>query len=90
MKKHNAVVLLSLLLNGGSVVKDGIKYVLTRSNWIRQEATSEEIEAGYLRVGFDGELKNFIDWANTFTDDEIALNIANSVLNKCVGGERNE
>ncbi len=85
--KHSAIILLGILLRGYPVIKDNITYLLSEDNYLCQEATKEcgktdKKEKVLLKIGFGGSgLKDFIDWANSFTVEELAINGANAVLN---------
>ena len=91
MKKSNAEILLSGLLKGYPVVKDGCTYVLSEDFYLCQEAEKGRYEKGsflsegkaYMKVGFGGfSLHEFIDWANSFTEKEMMENGANFGLNE--------
>ena len=86
-RKKPSVILLEILLKGYPVTREGITYWLSEDNYLCQEATKQDTKSGQegkvlLKIGFGGyELKHFIDWANTFTIEDLAINGANVVLN---------
>ena len=93
MKKNNkAVVLLKILLKGYPVIKDTKKYLLSDDYYLCQEAISEntitkEKKKILLKVQLGIGLKEFIDWASSFTDNEIYTNAGNATLNDIKRGE---
>ena len=85
-RKSKAIILLRGLLEGYVVVKNGNKYRFSDDNYLCQEVISEDTKTGekkivLLKISLGVELKAFIEWANSFTDDEIIINTANFVLN---------
>lgn len=90
-KRHNAEILISYLLDGHTIKKDGIKYVLSDDFCLCEEGISEntlskEKKIVLLKINFgEFSLKSFINWANSFTDEEILK--FEMVLNK-IGGRR--
>jgi len=86
IRKHKAAILLKILLKGHYIIKDNVKYLLSEDYSLCQEAVSENTSTKakvkvLLKVNLGIELKDFINWANSFTDDEIFTTSANSVLN---------
>lgn len=92
-RKEPAIILLNILLKGYSIQKDNITYLLSKDNYLCQEATKEDTKTGkkekvLLKIGLGHyDLKGFIDWANTFTIEELAINGSNAVLNDLRRGE---
>jgi len=89
-RKKSAIILLNMLLKGYPVIKDNITYILSDDYYLCQEAIGRDGRGNerkvLLKIGLGSHsLKNFIDWANSFTIDELAINGANAVLNdlKC-------
>lgn len=92
-RKEPAIILLDILLKGYPVIKNNDKYWLSKDNYLCMEATKENTTTGKkekvgLKIGFGGYgLNHFIDWANSFTIEELAINGANVVLNDLKRGE---
>lgn len=86
-RKEPAIILLNILLEGYPIRKNDITYCLSEDNYLCQEATEENTKTEnkkkvLLKIGLGHyDLKGFIDWANTFTIEELAINGANAVLN---------
>ena len=80
-KRHKAEILIGYLLKGHIIIKNNIRYVLDKDNNLCEERIRTK-EIVLLKINFGGfNLRNFIDWANSFTDAEIFLICANKVLN---------
>lgn len=86
MKIINTIILLNSLLKGYYVIKDNKKYLLDSNYYLCQVTMSEDTltkvkKETLLKVNLGIGLKEFIDWTDTFTQDEIFINSANNVLN---------
>lgn len=84
--REKAVVILDALLSGSVVEKDDKKYVIIEGD-LCQECTkiTQGIadEKVFVAVGFGSmTLKEFIDWANSFSSDDVFIVSSNSALNK--------
>ena len=83
-RKSKPEILLNILLSGYCIVKDDIKYCLSEDGYLCQVAIADLSNEEYLlKVNFgEFELKQFIDWAEAFTDEEVSYNLANKTINE--------
>jgi hypothetical protein len=93
---NRPIVLLKVLLSGVPIVKNGDRFWLDESNYFCIEAKKVDIISGQtsstlLRVNFgDYSLKQFIDWANSFTDDEVFTAVSNRLLAEVAREQKRE
>lgn len=93
MKRKSPAILLETLLKGYPLIKNNITYYLSEDYYLCQEAIKEDSKTGkkekvLLKISLGGyKLKQFIDWANTFTIADLAINGANAVLNDLKRGD---
>ncbi len=81
-RKHKAVILLTGLLNGCIFEHDGNTYAMDEGHHLCQKMQKGDYKDGqfvptedvWVKISMGGfGLKEFIDWAEKFTDDEIFI-----------------
>jgi hypothetical protein len=71
MRRKNAVIVLNVLSEGHRINKDGKVFCLSQAGELCQVVPTEESEV-LLKVNFgDFRLHSFINWCNTFTEEEM-------------------
>ncbi len=85
-RRKSAIILLNMLLKGYPVVKDNKTYILSEDYYLCQIAMGRDNRGKrkevLLKIGMGSfGLKEFIDWANSFTMAELAINATTTVLN---------
>jgi hypothetical protein len=81
MKTEKSVIVLKSLLNGVPVRKGTSTYILSEDFKLCLEAEDTKGNTKLLVVNLGIELSDFILWANSFTDEEMFLVVANYSLN---------
>ena len=91
MKPNKPIILLNALLQGQIIETGNCKYKLVDNGFCQQFNRINTITGKEYKVWLpiQSRLKNFIIWANTFTDEEVFIISSNVVLND-IKREKNE